>query len=1451
MPVFTFARPREPFSENTKMLNDWLIRIRESLRFSLSRSRRRAIHRTGTRQLMSEGLEDRTLLAAQFAQITALPASITTGQTVEAQVTYTTTANNDGTGGNTNDKANFVGLQIYWNNNELVLSPATMTDFNPSTFEDGTASHTDWTLNGLNQGTTTTPKTAAELQASTDDADRDGNPNTTHFLTFSFVGTAPTFPGFPFNDHTAGADLISLEFTPASGFTGNSTVYSEVEQPASGNAAGTSTPVIVNVAAAPVKEVNITESGGTTSVNEVTPGNTDAFDVVLGDQPDGDVTIALSSNNAGATLSTDTLTFTTANWNVAQTVTVTGQDDGVHPGNRTATITLDPASTADTTYNGLANSTVSVTVVDDGLPAAGISTSGGPFSVNETGTTDTISVVLTAAPTADVTVTPTSGDTDEATVSGALTFTPGNWNVAQDVTVTGVDDTILDTDQTTTITLTATSTDTNYDGETSTADVTTVSIPQVNIDSVTLNPTTIPEGSQATGTISFTTNQSGAHDVVVDWGDGSAQETFTFPAGTTSDSVDHTFGNDVGQGDISVTVTSVDSGTATDMVTATPNVVNAPPTASAFTISNILINSPTVTDTITVSDPGGDTLTATIDWGQGAGPVNAPISGGTISLSNDFGPTSGLTLGDTFDIALVVTDDGSASDTINATLTVTDIVAEITSITVSPNPVNEGDSADVTVIFTTDLTASTHTVEFDFNDDGTVDDTQTLAAGVFTATASNTFVDDTGATEIAVTVTAVDAPQPTDTERTGSDSHASFSVTNLDPTITDGVAGGFIRPSNPTVTESIAVSDAAGANDTLAATIDWGDGTGIETVTLSGNAASVSHTYTGAVDGDTFTQTLTVTDEDGGSTTQTATVSVRDFIPGIAGTAGGTLTLTDTSTDAQTFSVPHGLGNNASVAFGDWNGDGIADVIVGASPGRTPQVKVFDGTNGTELHSFLAYNSAFNGGVFVAAGDMNNDGRADIITGAGVGGSPHVRAFNAADGSYLYNAFPLGTAGTGGARVAAGDVNNDGVADIIVAGGAGSTPRVRVVDGSTGSSIHDFNAFNAGFLGGIYVAAGDVNGDGQVDIIASAGATGTAHVRAFDGSDLTRLANFFAIGTSYTGGIKVSSGDITGDGTDEILVTRQDGRGALQAFNRDGTPSSEDVSSFGAGNHAANPALPGNRTPRVSTPLVNQRTTVDTSFSYTFDANTFSDADGDTLTYSSSTLPGWLSFDAGTRTFSGTPTGTDLDTAVTVTVTADDGNGGTVTDDFSIANGGTPAPITITGADSGSAPWVEIQGVGRFLAFPESFTGGVNVSQTDVNGDGTNDLIAAAGPSGGPHVRVFDGTNGDRLLNFFAYSTAFTGGVFVAGGDVNNDGIGDIITGVGPGGGPHVKVFSGMDGNVIHSFFAFDVNLRDGVSVAAEDVNMDGNMDIVASAPGQTDKIFSGADLTELMRSLP
>ena len=158
----------------------------------------------------------------------------------------------------------------------------------------------------------------------------------------------------------------------------------------------------------------IVESDGSTSVDE--SGTTDTFTVVLDAEPTSDVVIAITPGDSGEATVSGSLTFTSANWDTPQTVTVTGADELTVDGNQTSSISIAVIDEiSDNGFDSVAGQTVSVTTTDDDVAGFTIVESDGSTSVDESGTTDTATIVLDAQPTSDVVITITSGDTGEAT----------------------------------------------------------------------------------------------------------------------------------------------------------------------------------------------------------------------------------------------------------------------------------------------------------------------------------------------------------------------------------------------------------------------------------------------------------------------------------------------------------------------------------------------------------------------------------------------------------------------------------------------------------------------------------------------------------------------------------------------------------------------------------------------------------------------------------------------------------------------------------------------------------------------------------------------------------------------------------------------------------------------------------------------------------------------------
>ena len=304
------------------------------------------------------------------------------------------------------------------------------------------------------------------------------------------------------------------------------------------------------------------------------------------------------------------------------------------------------------------------------------------------------------------------------------------------------------------------------------------------------------------------------------------------------------------------------------------------------------------------------------------------------------------------------------------------------------------------------------------------------------------------------------------------------------------------------------------------------------------------------------------------------------FATGASAGSPGIVNVYDGTTGALRFSFyaydPSFTGG-VHVAVGSVYGNGSLQIVTSPGMGAAPDIRVFDGATGTLLREFYAYDPGCTVGVSVAVGDVEGDGFADIVTGT-TAGNPDVRVFSGkalAQGTFNPNGaallaqwFPYAIQYNVGANVAVGDIEHDGYADIVTGATAGN-PDVRVYSGRDIAN-HTFDP-NASMLAqwfpyaiqynvGANVAVGDVNGDGYADVVTGA-TVGNPDVRVYDGwaiatrtfsranPDANRLAQFFAYGLQYNVGAFVSVADLGDDGFGDVITGASTGSPHVKVYS--------------------------------------------------------------------------------------------------------------------------------------------------------------------------------------------------------------------------------------------------------------------------------------------------------------
>jgi hypothetical protein len=378
------------------------------------------------------------------------------------------------------------------------------------------------------------------------------------------------------------------------------------------------------------------------------------------------------------------------------------------------------------------------------------------------------------------------------------------------------------------------------------------------------------------------------------------------------------------------------------------------------------------------------------------------------------------------------------------------------------------------------------------------------------------------------------------------------------------VATGTVAPGGTLNTAAVTLNAATNYSAAVLSTTTASNLKTASAINLGGATLSLPSVAAGLGVGDTFTiinntavsglVTGTFANQPEGSSISAldALGNTVTFAISYVGGTGNDVTLTVTNVSiANPSAIPQPmvagqpLFNFFTAVGADAGGGPMVTVTLDILPGLTTVPTYF---------SFFAYDQGFTGGVRVAVNDLDgNDDTLEIITGAGAGGGPNVRVFQFNILTLTFNPTPIASffafnepSFDGGIYVAGGDVTGDGIGDLLVGAGESGGPRVQVYAGSlngviTSSPISDFFAYSTAFTGGVVVAAGDRTGDNTLEVITGPASNGGYNIKSFNvagtGNNPTLIENFFAFNDfTSIGGLSIATAIFDANPLDDLVI---------------------------------------------------------------------------------------------------------------------------------------------------------------------------------------------------------------------------------------------------------------------------------------------------------------------------
>ena len=852
-----------------------------------------------------------------------------------------------------------------------------------------------------------------------------------------------------------------------------------------------------------VKELVTSTPTNSSTVTEA--GTQSTFTVRLRLAPSANVTVALSiGDNTEGSVSPSTLTFTTQNYGTAQTVTVTGVDDNIEDGSQDFFVVLNPASSGDSTYNGLSNVNVRMTTTDnESRPSFSIDSpsvtegDSGMVNLNFTVTASPLSVLRTyTVDWAEGTGgTATSGTDYTAITGGTLSFIPGLPVRTISVPVHG--DTVDESNETVVITLSSATSGSTIGTASGTGTIRDDD-PKFSIDSPSVAEGDSGDTSNLTFTVTLSESYTSALTVdYADAGTGTATSgtdytavaggTLTFAAGETSKTITVPVTGDTADEGASETVvimlSNATAGTGISTASGTGTITDNDPQFSIADASATEGDSGSVNMTFTVTLSGAGSSSYTVDYASSDGTATAGTDYTAVSGTLTFaaGTTSqtftvsvtGDTVNEANETLTVTLSNASAGTSIataSATGTITD--NDTPSFSIDSPSVTEGDSGSVTMTFTVSLNpagASQHTVNYARTGG-------TAASGTdFTALSASTLTFAAGTTSQTITVSV----RGDTLDESNETVVVTLSSASSGSTIGTATGTGTITDDDPKFSinsPSVAEGDSGSANLVFTVTLSAAGATQhtVNYAQTGGTATSgtdytavTANTLTFAAGTTSQTITVSVTGDTADESNETVVITLSNASSGTAiSTATGTGTIRD---DDPKFSI-----NSPSVVEGDSGSVNLVFTVT-LSAASTSSLTVDYARTGGTATSGTDYTAVASNTLTFAAntttrtitvsvtGDTVDEGNETVV----------ITLSNPSSGTVISTATGTGTItdddpkfSINSPSVAEGDSSTTNLVFTVTLSAAGASPHTvgYAQTGGTATSGTDYTAVTAGVL---------------------------------------------------------------------------------------------------------------------------------------------------------------------------------------------------------------------------------------------------------------------------------------------------------------------------------------------------------------------------------------------------